>query len=240
LIQEAGLDASAASRCLELASIKTKDASFTDRVVALGVHDPLLDEGLQELAVVVDGANRAHPGAAVVDLGIARGLDYYTGTIYETRLVGYEEVGSISSGGRYDSLASDGKEQFPGVGISLGVTRLVSVLLGRGLIEVSRAVPSAVLIAVVDEDSRGLSDEVAAALRSRGIPCEVAPDADKFGKQIRFADRRRIPFVWFPDRAGDTVKDLRSGKQIEADRSTWQPPREDLHPTVRPTAEGAP
>jgi len=235
LVSDAGLTAEAAQACLAMASIRTSDTSFVERVLALGVRNDLLDEGLDELARVVSAANAVVPGAVVADLKIARGLDYYTGTVYETQLIGYENVGSIASGGRYDSLASDGKQTYPGVGISLGVTRLVSILLGRALVSVSRSVPSAVLVAVIDEEARPASEAVATALRARGIPCEVAPKADKFGKQIRHADRRGIPFVWFPDDAGDSVKDIRTGDQGPADSALWNPPPADLHPSVRST-----
>jgi len=240
---EAGLTREAAAKCIQLASIKTPDASFVDQVRALGVQNDLLDEGLSELAAVVTGANAERPGSVVADLRIARGLDYYTGTVYETQLVGFESVGSISSGGRYDNLASDGKQSYPGVGISLGVSRLVSVLIGRDLVSVSRAVPSAVLVAVTDEESRPASELVARQLRDRGISCEVAPSADKFGKQIRFADRRGIPFVWFPAAAqgesveGDTVKDIRTGDQVPADATKWAPPLADLTPRVFSTLD---
>ena len=240
---EAELTPEAAVKCIQLASIKTPDASFVDQVRALGVQNDLLDEGLSELAAVVTGANSERPGSVVADLRIARGLDYYTGTVYETQLVGFESVGSISSGGRYDNLASDGKQSYPGVGISLGVSRLVSVLIGRDLVSVSRAVPSAVLVAVTDEASRPASELVARQLRDRGISCEVAPSADKFGKQIRFADRRGIPFVWFPGAAqgesleDDTVKDIRTGDQVPADATKWAPPIDDLTPRVFSTID---
>ena len=118
------------------------------------------------------------------------------------------------------------------MGLSIGVSRLVSRLLTTGLATASRSVPSAVLIAVVDEESRPASNAVANALRARGIPCEVAPSAAKFGKQIQFADRRGIPFVWFPGEAGDQVKDIRSGEQIDADPAVWAPPADDLWPAV--------
>ena len=235
LTAEAGLSEAAAERCLELAAIRTSDASFAERVRALGVTDPLLDEGIHELVAVVEGANAQRPGSVVADLRIARGLDYYTGTVYETQLLGFESVGSIASGGRYDSLASDGRQAYPGVGISLGVTRLVSILLGRDLVAVSRSVPSAVLVAVVDDATRSDSEDVAARLRARGIACEVAPAADKFGKQIKHADRRGIPYVWFPDPAGDTVKDIRTGEQVGADADSWSPHLFELRPTVTST-----
>ena len=239
LLLAEGLDPQTADACLALAAIRTPDSSFVERVRDLGVSSPLLEEGMAELAAVVDGVNARRPGAAVADLRIARGLDYYTGTVYETQLSGFESLGSICSGGRYDSLATDGRRTYPGVGISLGVTRLVSVLLSHGIVVATRSVPSAVLVAVVDEGSRSVSEEVAAALRERGIPCEVAPRAEKFGKQIRHADRRGIPYVWFPDPGGDTVKDIRSGDQVAAEARSWVPAAEDLAPRViAPQTEG--
>ena len=180
-------------------------------------------------------AARRRPGAVVADLKIARGLDYYTGTVYESFMAGHEDLGSVCSGGRYDSLASNGKRAFPGVGISIGLSRLLSRVLGAGLVEVSRAAPTAVLVAVVDEEHRADSDAVADALRARGIAADVAPTAAKFGKQIRFADRRAIPFVWFPGMGGaaDSVKDIRSGEQVDADADTWMPDDDaDLAPRV--------
>ena len=235
LIAVVGLTPTAAQACLALAGIRSDDASFVTAVRALGVSHELLDEGLVELAEVIEGCNAARPGSAVADLRIARGLDYYTGTVYETELSGYRNVGSIASGGRYDELARVGRATFPGVGISLGVTRLLWVLLDSGDLKASRAVPSAVLVAVLDEASRQRSTSVAAQLRARGIPCEVAPTADRLGKQIRVADRRGIPFVWFPasrDGEPDSVKDIRSGQQVDADAAHWSPAEADRWPRV--------
>ena len=195
----------------------------------------MLDEGLALLADVVRSAAASVPGRLVADLKIARGLDYYTGTVYETELVGHERGGSVSSGGRYDSLASDGKTTYPGVGLSIGVTRLLVPLLGAGVLRATRSVPTAVVVAVTSEDRRTSATAVAARLRARGIPTEVAPEAAKFGRQIRYADRRGIPYVWFgagPDGGADEVKDIRSGDQVPADPDTWAPPAEDLHPRV--------
>ncbi|HEX2858368.1 MAG TPA: histidine--tRNA ligase [Propionibacteriaceae bacterium] len=231
LVDELGLTPGQADACVRLAGISAPDDSFIDQVRALGVRHELLDEGLEALARVVRAAAAQVPGRLVADLRIARGLDYYTGTVYETELVGHEKLGSVSSGGRYDSLASDGRTTFPGVGISLGVTRLLVPLLAKGLLQMSRPVPSAVLVAVDTEDTRDVAMGVAAALRRRGIACEVAPRADKFGKQIRVADRRGIPFVWFGGPEGE-VKDIRSGDQVPARADEWTPPASDLRPTV--------
>ncbi|MEP7020517.1 MAG: His/Gly/Thr/Pro-type tRNA ligase C-terminal domain-containing protein, partial [Pseudonocardiales bacterium] len=153
--------------------------------------------------------------------------------VFETRMAGFEQLGSICSGGRYDSLASDGKTTYPGVGISLGVTRLLMPLIQRGLLSGSRSVPSVVLVALPTEQARPNCDALAQLLRARGIPTEVAATPQKFGKQIRYAERRGIPFVWFPAADGaHEVKDIRSGEQAPADFATWMPPAEDLRPRV--------
>jgi histidyl-tRNA synthetase len=231
LVATAGATPDQAKACLALAEIATEDASFVDRVRALGVSDPLLDEGLEELVRVVEAAREHQPGLLVADLRIARGLDYYTGTVYETFMQGYEKAGSICSGGRYDNLAESGSDRFPGVGISIGVSRLLGVLFGANALSVSRSVPTCVLVALPAEEQRAEADRIAAALRRRGIPTEVSPSAAKYGKQIRFAERRGIPYVWFPG-APDEVKDIRSGDQAPADRTQWTPPAEDLHPVI--------
>lgn len=231
LLTGQGLSAAQAERVLALAEITAPDSGFADRVTRLGVSDPLLDEGLEELVRVVDTAVAEKPGLVVADLRIARGLDYYTGTVYETLLRGYERFGSISSGGRYDNLATAGRDVFPGVGISIGITRLLGILFGRDALTASRSVPTCVLVAVNSEEERPRSVAAAAALRRNGIPAEVAPSAAKFGKQIRYAERRGIPFVWFPGER-DSVKDIRSGEQVDADAATWTPPEEDLRPVV--------
>ncbi len=230
----AGASDEQASACLALAAIRSTGTDFVDEVRALGSRHELLDEGLDELAAVMSAAEARSPGALVADLSIARGLDYYTGTVYETTMVGFEQFGSACSGGRYDSLASDGRTTYPGVGISFGVTRVLGLLFARGL-TATRSVPTCVLVAVTSEDLRERADVVARELRSRGISALVSPSADKFGKQIRFADRRGIPFVWFcgaGEGGADQVKDIRSGDQVDAEGATWAPPVEDLRPRV--------
>jgi histidyl-tRNA synthetase len=236
LLLETGLGAAGADACLALAQISSADASFADRVRALGISDPMLDQGLEELVRVIEAAAEQAPGRLVADLKIARGLDYYTGTVYETVLHGHEDLGSVCSGGRYDALASDGTTTYPGVGISIGVSRILGRLFRTGAVTASRSVPTAVLVAVTDEEHRASSDRVARALRARGIPTEVAPSAAKFGKQIKHADRRGIPYVWFLGEGGHSVKDLRSGDQVPADPDAWAPPTTDLQPQIEENA----
>ncbi|HZD99665.1 MAG TPA: histidine--tRNA ligase [Micromonosporaceae bacterium] len=234
LVETAGATDAQAKACLALAEIEAPDASFADAVGALGVSDPLLDEGLDELVRVVEAAREYAPGLLVAQLKIARGLDYYTGTVYETTMAGYERAGSVCSGGRYDNLASDADAKYPGVGISIGVSRMLGLLFGANALGVSRHVPTCVVVALPDEESRPACRRIAQALRSRGIATEVAPEPAKFGKQIRYADRRGIPFVWFPgvDGMSDQVKDIRSGEQVQASATDWSPPVEDLEPRI--------
>ena len=232
LTEQVGLSESQARACVSLAGISSEDESFVDQVQALGVTDELLDEGLADLASLTRIARGTEPGRVVADLRIARGLDYYTGTVYETLLLGSEKLGSVASGGRYDSLASDGRATFPGVGYSFGITRILAPLIGKGVLTATRGVPSAVLVAVDSEETRDRAISVARRLRERGIACEVAPRADKFGRQIRFAERRGIPFVWFGANLDDSVKDIRSGEQLPADPDAWLPPIEDATPRV--------
>jgi histidyl-tRNA synthetase len=239
LVDQEHMSGAVADACLGLAEIATPDATFVDRVRALGVHSELLDVGLAELAEVVEGATLAASDrvTVVADLRIARGLDYYTGTVYETRMAGFESLGSICSGGRYDALASDGRTTYPGVGISFGVTRTLGPLFARGLVTLSRPTPTCVLVAVPDEEQRAACRATALALRSRGIATEVSPTATKYGKQIRYAERRGIPYVWFPAAATqsgvDEVRDIRSSGQVAA-TADWTPPPADLHPHLLP------
>ena len=234
LANDRGLDVGQADRCLDFVQIRTEDGSFVEQVRSLGVSDDLLDTGLEELTAVMDAGVDLAPGLFVADLRIARGLDYYTGTVYETQLLGHESIGSICSGGRYDDLAGSAKGSYPGVGMSVGVTRILGRLIGQGLISSSRDVPTGVLVAVPDEQSRRNCNRIATRLRQRGISTEVAPKADRYVRQIRHADQRGIPYVWFPgtDDAPDSVRDIRSGEQIDAEADIWEPPTADAKPTL--------
>lgn len=238
LIAELGATEKQAQLALDLAAIQSSDTSFVAQVRQLGVSNDLLEQGLKELEEVVSHAAAQAPGRICADLSIARGLDYYTGTVYETVLVGHEQLGSICSGGRYESLASKGKQTFPGVGLSIGVTRLVSRIVGQGLAQASRKVPSVVFIALAHDEMWGAAQDLARQLRQRDIACEVSATAAKFGKQIKHAEKRGIPFVWFiqEDDRGNLsheVKDIRSGQQQAVTPQSWFPPEEDLKVSIQ-------
>ena len=233
LMVAAGATPEQAAAALALAQINAPDESFVEQVLALGVQHETLTRGLAELSAVIRVGAEHASGLMVADLMVARGLDYYTGTVYETQLIGFESYGSICSGGRYDALASDGRTTYPGVGISIGLSRLLAKIMPT--LAATRSTPSCVLVALADESNRGQGMGVASDLRRRGIACEVSPVAAKFGKQIMFAQRRGIPFVWFPasgEQGSDSVKDIRSGAQAVASPSSWMPPADDLRPRV--------
>lgn len=234
LREEAGADASQAEACLAFAEIRTEDDSFAEQVRALGGSGEQLEQGISELADVLRRVNAVVPGVCIADLSIARGLDYYTGSVFETFVTGHESLGSVCSGGRYDRLAADNRHTYPGVGLSIGLSRLVTRMISSDLARATRVVPTCVLVTVEDEAARSRSESVATALRRRGIPAEVSPNAAKLGRQIRHAERRGIPFVWFPGGAdgADRVKDIRSGAQTEAVADSWAPPPEDRLPRI--------
>lgn len=237
LVEGCGASEAQAKACLELAELTAADGAelkekFDALCAAHGIATDGSDEsyalarqGLDTLAMIVDEAARIRPGSVIADLKIARGLDYYTGSVYETFLDGAASLGSICSGGRYDNLASQGNRKYPGVGLSIGLSRLVSYMLHTAGAHANRVSPAVVLVAVWNEDDRAASNRIANALRERGIAADVAPTAAKLGKQIKYADKLGIPYVWFPGQegAGDEVKDIVSGDQSPADATSWEP-----------------
>ena len=230
LVEGCGADEAQARACLELAELTAADGKeLSDKFDALcAKHDIASDsdayvlarQGLDTLAMIVDEAARIRPGSVIADLKIARGLDYYTGSVYETFLDGAAALGSICSGGRYDNLASQG--------LSIGLSRLVSYMLHTAGAHANRVSPASVLVAVWNEADRSASNLIANQLRSRGIAADVAPTAAKLGKQIKYADKLGIPYVWFPadaseEGAQDEVKNIITGDQRPADAQSWEP-----------------
>ena len=231
MLASQGINQLVIDKILQFASIRTTQSDLADQVSLCGVSDSMMQAGIAELEELFAAVQRRFPAAVVIDCQIARGLDYYTGSVFELELVGRESLGTICAGGRYDSLASAGNKTYPGVGISFGLTRVFAPLISKGNLVASRLVPSVVLIAVDTEELREQADDVAAALRGRGIPCEISPNADKYGKQIRFADRRGIPYVWFGPVTGQ-IKDIRTGEQLDGDANSWEPSPCDLIPAI--------
>jgi len=187
----AGLPNAPATRLYQLIAAK-RDTRET--LAELGeMRNELCVQGVEELRKVVEAMGQLGvPQAAfAVDLSVVRGLDYYTGTIYETRLVAHPDIGSICSGGRYDDLASYFTEtRLPGVGISIGLTRLFSKLSEAGLLRPLARTPAEAI--VVTMDGRYLANylEIATRLRAAGINTEVYLEQAKLKNQLAYADRK--------------------------------------------------
>lgn len=182
-----------------------------------------MQEGLEELTFVM---NAVPKGSAIADLGIVRGLDYYTGTVYETALLDVPEfTGSVCSGGRYDDLAGNYiNRHLPGVGISIGFTRLFDVLSHYGHIKPGPKTPTQVLVVLPSEDRRAQASATAATLRKRGFNVELYHAPQNVKKQMEYANKKGIPFVWFPpfDDAGrHEIKNMVTGAQSDGDPSVW-------------------
>lgn len=188
-----------------------------------------LREGIEELSFALDQLQHLPPGAVVADLSIVRGLDYYTGTVYETVFLDDPGYGSICSGGRYDDLAGSYiNKHLPGVGISIGFSRLFARMLDKGKLPTGRKSPAHVMMVIPADDRRAQVAAVAQVLRQRGIKVEMFHAAKKIPDQLKYASRKGIPFVWFVENDGThQVKDMASGEQTPADPETWTPNRKD-------------
>lgn len=184
-----------------------------------------MKEGIQELETVMKALAHLPEGAVVADLSIVRGLDYYTGTVYETVFVDDDgnadhTYGSICSGGRYDDLASGYiNKHLPGVGISIGFSRLFSKLHSEGKLPVKHKTPAVILMALPSEEYRETAAETARILRRRGYNVEQYHAPQKIKKQLAYAEKKGIPYVWFPDLS--EVKSLQTQKQYKADPHEW-------------------
>ncbi|HCM83247.1 MAG TPA: histidine--tRNA ligase [Alphaproteobacteria bacterium] len=222
-LQKSGLvNDSQIEKCLTLAEIQAADAGeFQQKISVLKIDNEILSEGISELSFVMDYLKDLPSGAVLADMSIARGLDYYTGTVYEGRLINDPGFGSVIAGGRYDDLASSYiNKNLPGVGISLGMTRLFSKLLKDGKLPALAPSPTQVLVALPNEEMRAAAQAIAQQLRARGINTEVYHAPQKFDRQLTYANKKQIPFVWFPD--SGQVKNMATGEQVAADAASWQ------------------
>jgi histidyl-tRNA synthetase len=197
-----------------------------DALAAAAEASATLGEGVAELREVLAlvKALGVPETAYCLNFSIARGLDYYTGTVYETLLTDYPQIGSICSGGRYEDLASHySKSRLPGVGISIGLTRLFWQLREAGLIDGIASSSVQAMVALMDEAKLDDALDIARRLRVGGINTEVQMEPKKVGKQFQYAARAGIRFVVL---AGDdelargvvAVKDLVREQQFEVAR----------------------
>ena len=222
LTDELGLDAEQAKAILDFMAITGTNAQVLDALEGYRGKHELFDLGLDELTTVTKylAAFGVPEENFAVDLTIARGLDYYTGTVYETCMLDHPEIGSICSGGRYDNLAEYYIEkQLPGVGISIGLTRLFYVLGEQNMLngELNTA-PADVLVLPMTQDLAP-AIRLATELRAQGIRVQLYCEQKKFKAKMSYADKLGIPYAVFLGEdeiaAGVcSVKDLGKGEQV--------------------------
>ena len=234
------LSADAAQKILAFVQVRSNGhADALAKLDALGSGSETFTTGLSELRSVLDlikalGVPETH---YAINLSIARGLDYYTGTVYETTLNDHPQIGSICSGGRYDNLAANyTKSHLPGVGISIGATRLFWQLREAKLLRAAQSTVK-VLVTQMDEAQLPVYLELAGHMRDAGIATEVVMDGGKLAKQFKYADRAGIRFVLVLGsdeiaKGTVTVKDMRKQDQFEVARA-------DLVKTLRVELEQA-
>jgi len=233
LVNKVGIGADATETIL--AFIGSSDASDTNALLRklnamveeMRGGNESFAQGVNELATVVEGMRSlgVPDDAFKVDLSIARGLDYYTGTVYETKLLAHPDLGSICSGGRYDDLASFfTNEKLPGVGISIGLSRLVMRLIEVGVLKADAATLAPVLVTTMDAARMQDYLKIAASLRERGIATEVYLEKRGLGDQLKYANRKGFQFVVI---AGEDefaanrvkLKNLVTGSEESVDRA---------------------
>ena len=219
--EDIGLTGEAAGEILSFIAIKGSNQEVLTALEGYRGRNELFDQGLDELTTVVKylaafGVPEDH---FAVDLTIARGLDYYTGTVYETAMLDHPEIGSICSGGRYDNLSEYYTDkQLPGVGISIGLTRLFYVLSEQGMLngDMNTAPADALILPMTDDLSPAIS--FASQLRQAGVRAQLYTEQKKFKQKMSYADKTGIPYVVFLGedeiaRGVVSVKDMASGQQ---------------------------
>ena len=220
--EDIGLTEDQAGEILTFISIQGSNQQVLSALESYRGRNKVFDQGLDELHTVVKylSAFGVPEKKFAVDLTIARGLDYYTGTVYETTMLDHPEIGSICSGGRYDNLAEYYTDkQLPGVGISIGLTRLFYVLQEQGMLnEALNSAPADALILPMTGDL-GPAAALATQLRQAGVRTQLYTEQKKFKQKMTYADRIGVPYVLF---LGDdeiaqgtvSVKDMATGEQV--------------------------
>ena len=223
LIDEVKMLPCKADNVLDFMAIKGTNAEVVERLSLYKGMDETFDQGLSELVEVTKYLSDfgVPEENFAIDLTIARGLDYYTGTVYETEMTDHPEIGSVCSGGRYDNLAEFYTDKkLPGVGISIGLTRLFYVLQEQGLLSEDMITsPCDVLVLPMTEDM-SYAISTATGLRAAGIRTQIYGEQKKFKGKMNYADKIGVPYVVFvgEDEIKEnmlSVKNMESGEQIK-------------------------
>ncbi len=216
-----GLKANLIDQVLNFARIQGTIESVLKQLTDLNIENHIYQTGLQELKTVTEALNDMGVPETnfMIDLRITRGLDYYTGTVYETFADDFPSWGSICSGGRYDNLAGYYTDRkLPGVGMSIGLTRFFDVLKAQGLLNVTSKTSACVLVIPMTSDEAGTALRIGNALRQEGIKTEVYSAQTKFKNKMVYANKIGIPYVVIvgeTEKANDTavLKNMRNGEQ---------------------------
>ena len=222
LIDELAMRPYKAENVLDFMAIRGSNAEIIERLEAFRGMDETFDQGLDELRTVTEhlAAYGVPEENFAVDLRIARGLDYYTGTVYETELLDYPEIGSVCSGGRYDNLAEYYTDrQLPGVGISIGMTRLFYVLQEQHLLSDELLTSPCDVLVIPMTKELGPAVSAATAFRNAGIRCQIYAENKKFKAKMSYADRIGVPFAVLlgEDELENglvSLKNMESGEQL--------------------------
>ena len=222
-LERQGMSAKAAGELYRVIASRRETNETLELLADLAYRNERYEQGLDELRKMVSAIRQfgVPETAFAIDLSVVRGLDYYTGTIYETTLTEHPDIGSICSGGRYDDLASYfTNTRLPGVGISIGLSRLFARLKEANLLRPIARTPAEVLVTTLDPDSLERYLRIAASLRAQDINTEVYLERAKIGKQFEYANKKgiRIAITAGPDeftRGTVKVKDLAA--QVESD-----------------------
>jgi histidyl-tRNA synthetase len=232
-----GVAAGAAERLLAMAALEGPSRELLAEAGSLAGGSAVAAEGLGSLAAVVEGVEAAGvpAGRLVVDCGIARGLDYYTGIVFETLLDELPSLGSVCSGGRYDNLAGlYTRQSLPGVGGSLGLDRLLAGLEELGRLP-DRETPAEVFLVFFDESRLADYLRIAAAMRSAGLAVEFYPEPKKVGTQLKLASKRGHPLavVIGPDEFASGTAQLKEMASGTSTTLVWQGDADRLAAVVR-------
>jgi len=219
-LSKIGVNAEQVENIIKFVSISGSSSEIFIQLESLNIDNNLFNSGLEELKTLANNLkNMEIPESSwEIKPSIARGLDYYTGTVYETYLVDYPDIGSICSGGRYDDLASFfTKDKLPGVGVSIGLTRLFDQLNNINLVEKSQLKPTKLLIVTADIPIEKCY-RIATVTRNAGISTEIYFKDDKLSKKLDYANKIGVPFVGIVgsdeiENNAVTVKDMVSGEQ---------------------------